>query len=891
MTVKRVVMLAVALLALAVTSWSATITYDGSSNPTTLTPAWALFEGAVQGTVFDEGGGNFSWYLNDSSSTKTKFAYSDKYGINVNSDIGCYIESRMKCTEISDPNANPLNLGIYVKNSTKADLTVRPNTLLFCGLIYDPSVPGMFSSYHTYRVVYKNLDLRMRGARQKSWAVYMDGDSKPVLYSVYGNGTSSAGGPLWGAGNTGTAQKLYFDYVNYCDDGALVPGADGTVAFTNGDPDAVSEGIDGLTFSWTTSVPTDGIVYYSRIGIGDKFALSASDTGGLKTSHSVTVTGLEAPADYEYYVVSTDAGGNKAISLPVVVTLNPFNFSSGPTADVPNATTANILFQTSLPDTMSEVQYGLWPGCVDKTVEPGSGGLTNHQVALNVLPGNLYYYYVHSVNAQWGDIWSGSVHDATRLQSFTTSIAGDQYLDNVGFELLDIPSIRAQTQAQRSIAPWVKFGNFGGVYRMFEYGMLPKLAYCAGAVGHYNNDGNMGGICQTIPTTPGQNYEAKILIWTRRQAGPVEDPPGSGNWVPTTHPSEPLDVACRIGVDPTGGTDAGAFDPVSGAWVDNPNIAWSDWFETSNSCTDNESGGSGGPWEQIKVGIQALSSNTTVFLQQQFKYPLVWNVAAFDDAEWGTTEWTAPTTIAGLKAAPTGYSADLTGKVVTASWPSENRFCIEEPDRSSAIWVRTTNSAVAPPVGSSVSLVGYKAMNASGEPEMVAWIVTDLGPTDPIRPLAMSNKSIGSETSGLLTTICGRVLDNPLMPGFPEYITSNNPGLPDYDPYGRFYMFIDDGSDVDSDYIIQWNEPTLQWTNIGRHRGIKVYYHPSDYLPVVGEYVVCTGIAGTEVSDSNFTSGGGELVTIRTIELRNTSLVNSGSTPQDYSDVLIYPAP
>lgn len=886
---KRVLLLAAALLALSGMSWSATITYDGSSDPTTLTPAWFLYEGAIQGSPSDEGGGNYSWYLNDASDKKTKLAYSSKNGIDVNVDTGAYIESRVKCTEISDPNGNALNLGIYVKNSTKADLTVRPNTLLFCGTTYDPGVTGTFSNYHILRMVYKKLDLRARGLRQNCWALYMDGSSTPLLYSTIGNGIAAAGGPLWGSGNTSPSQKIYFDYVNYCDDAALVPGADGTVTFANGDPDAISAGTSGLTFSWQTNAPTNGVIYYSKVGTGAKFALTASDTGGLKASHSVTVTSLDAPADYEYYVVSTDAGGKKAISLPMIVTLNPFNFSSAPTATVPNATTANISFQTSLTDTLSEVQYGLWPGCIDNAKEPGAGGITNHQVSLSVTPGNLYYYYAHSVNAQWGDIWSGSVNDATRLQSFTTSLPGDEYLDNVGFEILDTPENAAKKVTQRDISPWVRFGTFDGVYRMFEWNMLPKLAYCAGSVGHYTNPGNMGGIYQSIPTTPGQYYEAKVLIWTRRQSGPTEDPPGSGIYVPTTDPSKPLDVACRIGIDPTGGTSPGQFNAETGVWEDNPNIAWSLWSETSQSCTDNETGGSGGPWEQISMRVKTIGPSATIFMQQQQRFPLVWNVSAFDDAGWNTLDWTAPSTIAGTKDLPQNYPADLTGKIVTASWPAENRFCIEEPDKSSAIWVKTTNSAPVPPVGSSASLVGYKSVNASGEPEIVAWTVTDGGPANGAKPIAMSNKSIGRVNSAMLTTIYGRVLDNPDMPGCPEYVTSNDPTAVNYDPYGRYYIYIDDGSGVDADYKLQWNEPAQQWSNTGRYKGVKVCYHGDDYLPTAGEYIVCTGIAGIETSDGNFTDSGGDIATVRTLELRSAALVSTETNPQDYTDVLIYP--
>lgn len=799
----RIALAALLLVLVGAPAFADDVLYDGSTDLATF--GWKTWEGVIQGAV--EGG---VYHLNDSSSLKTKLKFGNS-GVTVDSNTGVYIESRMKCVSSSNPDSTPLNLGLWISDiGVRRELSVQPSKIIMNNASYSPGA-NYFTDYHTIRQVYKRLDLRTRGARQHSWAVYVDGNDVPVLWTSESSGAPTFGGPTWGAGNTGDSQDLYFDYVNYYDDGAFAPGMDGSVSFVNGDPDGrCSPSGTSFTISWETNVATGGTLYYKRVS--DSTYLSVGDPNpGLHTTHSATVNGTAAGDVYHYYVVSVDAGGKKVVSLPSELVLNPFYISSGPTANVTDANTVTINWETSLPDASSEVHYGLYPGVVE-TVIASTAGVTSHSVTLpGIEPGKLYYFYVRSTSAQWPPVASGVPDDPNKQQVFTTSIPGDEYLDNVGFEVPDTSANQAKTAANRDSQPWVPFGfrtPIGGIYRMFELGgWTPKLAYCAGSVDHYSNAHNMAGYYQTIPTTAGSFYEAKVYVWTRRQAGTAAEP--------TADPSKPLDVACRIGIDPTGGTEAGHLDEF-GVWHENPNISWSAWHETINACTDNDSGGNGGPWEQISAGIKAQGPSATVFLQQQHKWPLVWNISGFDDASWGPMG-PPPSTLRETLAIPDGYPCELSGQVVVGVYQDPDDFSgfffVEAPDHATAIKVMS-DATVNP--GDLVTISG-KMETANGRRQIRAYsVVAAPGGTVPAA-LGLNGKATTAAVKPMAmpVTMWGRVTSA------------------DFD-----YFYVDDGSGVEDGTVNGVLQPS---------KGIRVmipYFSPV-YPPAEGDYVTVKGVLDT----------------------------------------------
>lgn len=751
--------------------------YNGSVDPTT--EGWTVWEGVLQGSVFNEGGGNFSWFMNDATDKKTKMRIGT--GVNTNPDVGGYVESRMRCTSYGGSSTGtPLNLGIQVYYQYPGPstyrrghwVTIKPDQLTMNTQMCKPTTyAGAFNSYHTIRLCYKRLLLSTRGSRMDSWAVYVDGATIPVVHSYTSpdNAAKDWGGPTWGAGNTGDTQDLYFDWVNYTDTGAYPPGMDGTVQFTNGDPDGTGAA-DGQSFTitWQTNVPTTGELRYSVDG-DNSFSGVAYDSQNpsLTTNHSVTVTGVTPGATYEYIAISTDAGAKKAVSLPATVAVpNPFFISAGPAVAVaPDGLSATITWSTNLPDLASEVHWGLDSNCSTTTVEPGSGGLTDHSVTIPTQPATKFYYYAKSTHATW---------PATQSTVRSFSVLGETLI-NPGFEdgVLD---------------PWVKVNPFGGIMSNLQWAVPAHSgSKWAGSVASYGTM-NHGHLYQKVKCTPGSFYEAKAWIWTRRQADP----------------SHELDVACAIGIDPYGGTSA-----------DSPNIVWSGWRETANSQTDGDTG-PGGPWTQIGVGVKAKSSEATVFLIQQHNWPITWNISGFDDASWAVAP-PPPDNIAATRRLPDGYPAQLHGKVVTGAFMDpdslEQFFYIEEADRSAGIRVKWAGSASA---GQLVDVSG-DVQTINGEKTIIA---DEVGPeTPPIgdipAPFAVNGKTIvqgfgyqAPATQGLRVKAWGRVI----------YADSTG-------------VYIDDGTNYVDDTTFFLGEPV---------KGIRVYY-PDAEVPW-GGYVQVTGI-------------------------------------------------
>ena len=81
----------------------------------------------------------------------------------------------------------------------------------------------------------------------------------------------------------------------------------------------------GATITWTTNEASSSQVAYRAQGAGTYTNTSLNST--LVTSHSVTLSGLNAATVYEYHVMSTDAAGNTATSTPDgTLTTKSFNY-------------------------------------------------------------------------------------------------------------------------------------------------------------------------------------------------------------------------------------------------------------------------------------------------------------------------------------------------------------------------------------------------------------------------------------------------------------------------------------------------------------------------------------------------------------------------------------
>ena len=85
-------------------------------------------------------------------------------------------------------------------------------------------------------------------------------------------------------------------------------------------PDTTAPEISGVTASgtssgaiitWYTDEPADSQVEY---GLDATYGTTTAQGTTLVTSHSVTLSGLDPDTTYHYWVKSTDAHGNNAVS-------------------------------------------------------------------------------------------------------------------------------------------------------------------------------------------------------------------------------------------------------------------------------------------------------------------------------------------------------------------------------------------------------------------------------------------------------------------------------------------------------------------------------------------------------------------------------------------------
>lgn len=144
-----------------------------------------------------------------------------------------------------------------------------------------------------------------------------------------------------------------------------------------------------------------------------------------------------------------------------------------------------------------------------------------------------------------------------------------------------------------SPAPWTTYGQVDGTISGTWFGGI-TASHGSRFVGSAANYGQKnGGLYQQIPVVSGELYGVVAQVRTYREGG------GSG------------DVACRIGLDPAGGTNPAAAT-----------VQWSSWTESQ------------GQWTRIAAQAESVGSVMTVFLDARQNAP-VWNITAFDDVILG----------------------------------------------------------------------------------------------------------------------------------------------------------------------------------------------------------------------------------------------------------------
>jgi len=163
-------------------------------------------------------------------------------------------------------------------------------------------------------------------------------------------------------------------------------------------------------------------------------------------------------------------------------------------------------------------------------------------------------------------------------------------IQNAGFE---------QPGAETATLPgWTRYGEFDGIA---QNGWHPELTDHPQGVQAHTGQGfagsiagsnvKNGGIYQTIQVDPDQTYEVSAYIYT------YQTPDGQRG-----------DVACRLGIDPTGGTDPKG-----------PYVLWTPYRPSHKT------------WSRISLRAAANGDRMTIFLDHLQVLGLIYNLTIFDD--------------------------------------------------------------------------------------------------------------------------------------------------------------------------------------------------------------------------------------------------------------------
>jgi len=610
-----------------------------------------------------------------------------------------------------------------------------------------------------------------------------------------------------------------------------------------------------VTISWETydgasQLATNGQVDY---GLTPSYELGTKiDSSNPRYNHSVNITGLTNGATYHFRLV------NKLSGTPGYedgVYTGTFLMVAGP--KITNLTVTNITSSsavvkwdtvdpsTNAPvDTDGRVDYGVTSNYGYSKVDPAPP-TSHHEVTLTGLyPGQSYYYRVTSCGV--GNPPAYGCKRATGASPFVTP-PGPFW--NGDFEII----LKQPRLPDDPIPGWNKTGGV----RWFNSGEWSIGAghgsLYAGVV--VNGGRGTGALYQLFETTPGETLSYSALVYSETT--------GSGNPC-ASYPHRFGEAFCRIGIDPTGGTNM-----YSG------NVVWSsaretlDWrghvAEGDCSIHPPQTG-----WQKISTMTKAQGTYATIFLDMFEYYGGGWNFMCFDDVkpepvidvssvgEAKTLANDTPINLAGPSAAE---SPVVTYIVDPNLDPTENNglpyFYVEDVNRTAGIKVTMATGSEWPTwleVGKKVNIVGLLSWGVlqnrvlglqndqqlrldkpCGERVIRAISVTDTGATGAVEPIGMGNKSIagGSSSDSWFTN-----------PGVPDGVGVNTVGLlvktwgkivAASDPGSlEHWIRIDDGSSV----------PAYSGSDgVGGLTGLYVPTGYMDYSADVGKYAIVTGIS------------------------------------------------
>ncbi len=390
-----------------------------------------------------------------------------------------------------------------------------------------------------------------------------------------------------------------------------------------------------------------------------------------------------------------------------------------------------------------------------------AGGKT-HSVTLSGLQPNVQYHY-RVVSKTPGKLDSYS-----RDFVFVTDPDQPNMLENPGFET-------------GSLAPWTKFTIFGGDAGMRNYPWtISGEPSWLGFQAHLSNwfygsicngsDKNLGGVYQRVPATPGDVLQLRgwVITW---QSDPF---PASRDYC----------SLARVGIDPTGGTDARSSS-----------VIWGPWVAAQDIVGAVEDGTGKGSWTEAYVRASAAADHVTCFFEGGLEPrpgnngTIRWVNWGFDDAVLTKVTAQPVERISDLAQVANGTIVRLDNKIVTALATEVGANYVEEPNVA-ALRVESASEFTR---GHSVAVQGRKGTMPSGEPYLYEAVIVSDTPSTELRGLTTQAKHIGStvgiNTVGMLMQAVGAVtsdlndnyyLNDGSLPAPGLKIRVSNLGFPPY---------------------------------------------------------------------------------------------------------------
>jgi len=200
------------------------------------------------------------------------------------------------------------------------------------------------------------------------------------------------------------------------------------------------------------------------------------------------------------------------------------------------------------------------------------------------------------------------------------------------------------------------------------------------------------------------------------------------------------------------------------------------------------------------------------------------------DGYIGSVQTVAQGTIAWAKTFADGLylTADLSGKVVSRTFPALGYFCVQEPSRACGIRVNDSASAESLHAGDIVTISGGEMTTVDGE-RAINYAYTQMDSSgDAPRPLGLNNKAVGGGNLNVLTQ------------GPAGGTGTNNVGLlvrawGKVTATGSGYFYVDDGSNL---------------SDGSGSTGVCIE-GVITYMPDIDDYVAATGISGLKTVSSN----------------------------------------